>query len=477
VTIGLFQQNNLAFQFGGGAASGFGRAAVRAPIDWAPDLGTQIGSKNWWRGLATLCLLCGTTFALRPRFDPLPSVSRPALAPEISTIAQAQTIKPLALGGAMGRVVTPGDAVQLLADAPERPQLLLTTAIGAGDGLRAALQRAGVSVGDATRVLQLTSSIADPATIMPGTQLAMTLGRRPISTSPRPLDALSFRARFDTKLAFARVNGTLVMQRQPIAIDTKPFRITGLVGDSVFLSATAAGAPPVAVQAYIQALAPKAEFGALSADARYDMIIERQRAASGETRFGKLLYVGLSQGKEAIRMIEWTVAGRTQWYDPAGVGQTRPGFATPVEGARKTSGFGWRLHPLLGYSRLHQGTDYGARQGTPIRAATDGVVTLAGWHGGHGKMVKLQHAGTIGSGYAHMSQIAVSTGQRVEQGQVVGYVGSTGLSTGPHLHFEVYKNGVAVDPSRVTFAATSLLSGAELQAFRDKFSGIVASAR
>jgi murein DD-endopeptidase MepM/ murein hydrolase activator NlpD len=121
---------------------------------------------------------------------------------------------------------------------------------------------------------------------------------------------------------------------------------------------------------------------------------------------------------------------------------------------------------------MHQGTDYGAPKGTPIRAVTDGIVSFAGWHGGHGKMVKLSHNGGIGSGYAHMSSIAVSPGARVSQGQVIGYVGSTGLSTGAHLHFEVYRGGVAVPMNSVSFASQSLLSGAELAAFKAKFQAI-----
>ena len=123
---------------------------------------------------------------------------------------------------------------------------------------------------------------------------------------------------------------------------------------------------------------------------------------------------------------------------------------------------------------MHQGTDYGASYGTPIRAVTDGVVSFAGWHGGHGNMVKLNHANGLGTGYAHMSRIAVAPGTRVNQGQVIGYVGSTGLSTGPHLHFEVYRGGAAVNPASVTFESTPLLAGAELAAFKAKLAQITA---
>ena len=330
------------------------------------------------------------------------------------------------------------------------------------------MQRAGVGAGEAERVAAMTARVVDPSNVSAGTALAITLGRRASPNVPRPLDALAFRARFDMRVSFERVNGALVMREQPIAIDSAPLHVSGLVGDGIYLAATGAGAPSGPTQDYIRALAPKISFGSLDRDTRYDFIVERQRAATGEVRYGKLLYVGLEQGRRALRMIQWTIGGRTEWYDAAGVGQQRQGFTSPVANARKTSGFGWRLHPLLGYSRMHQGTDYGAASGAPIRAVTDGVVSFAGWHGGHGNMVKLSHAGGLGSGYGHMSRIAVSPGSRVVQGQVIGYVGSTGLSTGPHLHFEVYRGGVPVNPSSVTFATQSLLSGAELVAFHTR---------
>jgi murein DD-endopeptidase MepM/ murein hydrolase activator NlpD len=117
---------------------------------------------------------------------------------------------------------------------------------------------------------------------------------------------------------------------------------------------------------------------------------------------------------------------------------------------------------------MHAGIDFGAAYGSPIYAATDGVVSYAGRHGGHGNYVRIEHGGGLGTGYAHMSRIAASVGQRVRRGQVIGYVGSTGLSTGPHLHYELYRNGQTVNPLSVKFTTTAQLAGAELAAFRAK---------
>jgi len=462
----------------------FGRAGLAKPrggrfnVDVLPDLGVDIGSRGWWQGLAACFALCATTIMLAPGFRPIEVAAATPLTAAAWEESRAQSIAPLAWGGDSGRRMAATDAVQPLAGTPERPQIDLAATLGEGDSLSRALERSGVGNAEARRVAAMTADVVDPDAIPAGTALAVTLGRRLSKVDARPLQTLAFRARFDMRVNFVRVGGTLTMQRIPIAVDSSPLRVEGRVGDSLYASARAAGAPAVAIQTYIRALAPQVAMQNIAADDRFDLIVEQDRAATGEVRYGKLLYIGLNRGGQAsgrtTRMIEWSVDGRSQWYDAAGVGERRAGYVMPVANARKTSGFGWRVHPLLGYSRMHQGTDYGAAYGTPIRAVTDGIVSFAGWHGGHGNMVQLKHANGLGTGYAHMSHIAVAPGARVSQGQVIGYVGSTGLSTGPHLHFEVYRGGVAVSPSGVNFESRSILEGAQLAAFRAKLNTILA---
>ena len=488
----MFQANDSGFGGGGtamlsldralpGASVAFGRAGRLHPrsgrfsIDVLPDLGVDVASRQWWQGLAACMALCATTIALAPGFKPLVVPAAPPISAAAWEESRAQGISPLAWGADTGRHMAATDAVQPLADTPERPQIDLTATLGDGDGLSHALERAGVGGAEARRIADMTSDVVDPDAIPAGTALAITLGRRASKSEARPLQTLAFRARFDMRVNFVRLGNALTMQRLPIAVDSSPLRVEGRVGDSLYAAARAAGAPAGAIQTYIRALAPHVAMEDIGADARFDLIVEQDRAATGEVRYGKLLYVGLNRGNRATRMIQWDVSGdgRSEWYDAAGVGERRAGFVMPVANARKTSGFGWRLHPLLGYSRMHQGTDYGAAYGTPIRAVTDGIVSFAGWHGGHGNMVQLKHPSGLGTGYAHMSRIAVAPGSRVSQGQVIGYVGSTGLSTGPHLHFEVYRGGVAVNPSGVSFESRSILEGAQLAAFHAKLNTIL----
>jgi murein DD-endopeptidase MepM/ murein hydrolase activator NlpD len=302
--------------------------------------------------------------------------------------------------------------------------------------------------------------------VAPGTRVANTLGRRATPSEPRPLDKLSFRARFDLDLAVERRGGALAIVKQPVAVDTTPLRIRGTVGASLYRSARAAGAPTKAVEQYLQTLAAHVSLeGDVAPTDQFDMIVAYKRSAEGESAVGDLVYAGLERdGKPLAQLMRWK-DGR--FVDGVDTGSTSDepqvaaqGMIQPVNG-HITSGFGPRRHPILGYVRMHSGIDFGAPWGSPIYAVSDGIVSFAGRHGGHGNYVRLEHGGGIGTGYGHMSRIAVSAGTHVHAGQVIGYVGSTGLSTGPHLHYELYQNGRTVNPMgmRFTFQTTGVKPG------------------
>ncbi len=444
-----------------------------ADLDLVVDLGARIGSREWWRGLATCTFLCGGMIATTPGLSPLPGTV-PATLPEAQwQEARALGFSPLALGGDTGRRMAATDAVEPLVDTPERPSIDLTATIGQGDGFARVLERAGVAASEAKTVASRVSGIVALGAIRPGTRIDLTLGRRASRAQARPLDALAFRARFDLRLALERVNGALSLRQIPIAVDNTPLRVQGRVGSSLYVAARGAGAPADAVASYIRALSARMPISRVRTGDRFDLIVEQRRAATGEVETGALLYAGLDQGKSKTRLLKWTSGGRSQFFEASGVGERRGGMTQPVSG-RMTSSFGMRRHPLLGYSRFHRGVDYGAAYGSPIVAASAGVVSYSGWHGGHGKYVMIQHGGGMATAYGHMSRIVARNGARVAQGQVIGYVGSTGLSTGPHLHYEVWKNGAAVNPAGIRFTTTAQLAGRDLAAFRAKLAGLMA---
>jgi murein DD-endopeptidase MepM/ murein hydrolase activator NlpD len=284
------------------------------------------------------------------------------------------------------------------------------------------------------------------------------------------------RARFDLRIEMEREGDRLVMRRIPIAVDATPLRIRGRVGDSLYRSARAAGAPPEAIQSYLRVIGKQMSISAIRASDEYDIIVDHRRAETGESETGKLLYAGLIRGgKPKLSMLEWKKDGRAQWFEASGVGEQRGGMVRPTNG-RVTSSYGMRRHPILGYKRMHSGIDFGGGYGAPIHAVSDGVVTIAGRTGGFGNYVKLNHGGGLGTGYGHMSRIAVRAGQHVSRGQVLGYIGSSGLSTGPHLHYELYRNGHAVNPTSVAFVTKAQLEGKELADFRARIRQLTAVA-
>ena len=488
----MYLQNDQALELAGGGARGFGRALDRpgsgskpvpSRIDWVPDLGARIGSLDWWRGLATCTALCAATWILSPGVRPLVGTVPTPLAGAEWEETRAQGISPLAQGATTGRRMGANDLVAPLAEVPERPSVDLSATLGEGDSFDRVLMRAGVGRNDAEAAAALVAQSVDPTAIPAGTRIALTLGRRADRTVARPLEKLDFRARFDLALSLARGAGGLTANRKPIAIDSTPLRIQGLVGSSLYRSARAAGVPAKAVESFIKAISTRLSIGRdVTASDSFDLIVARERAATGETRIGDLLFAGIDQGRRKVQLVRFAPdaanmedddASRGGWFDANGQTERRAVSGMPVIG-RITSRFGLRTHPLLGFTRMHKGLDIGAPYGAPIHAMTDGRVAFAGRTGGYGNFVKLVHGGGMASGYGHMSRIAVSSGTRVRQGQVIGYIGSTGMSTGPHLHWEVWKNGTAINPRSVSFASVAQLSGAKLRAFKAKVAQLLA---
>jgi murein DD-endopeptidase MepM/ murein hydrolase activator NlpD len=160
--------------------------------------------------------------------------------------------------------------------------------------------------------------------------------------------------------------------------------------------------------------------------------------------------------------------GQFDYFDENGQTAKRGLLRTPVDGARMTSGFGMRRHPILGYSKMHEGVDFGASAGTPIYAAGDGVVEQMGWNGSYGKFVLIRHNNRIQTAYAHASGFGkgLGVGSRVKQGQVIAYVGSTGRSTGAHLHYEIRIDRRKVNPLSVNIPTGRSLGKTEMAAFK-----------
>ena len=254
-----------------------------------------------------------------------------------------------------------------------------------------------------------------------------------------------------------------------VEADPEYIRATGVIGSNLSDALIKAKVPERTGREYVGVLARAIRLAdGLSVQDKFDLVYEPGAK-------GRLLYVGLDRVARAdVELLKWTDGKQMVWINGDGVGgEQSQGMRMPVNG-RVTSGFGSRFHPILGYRRMHAGLDLAASYGSPIAAAADGRVVSSGWSGGYGNLVKIAHAGGIQTMYGHMSRIVAHSGEMVRQGQIIGYVGSTGLSTGPHLHYEVLKNGSPVNPTSVKLAAApAQLQGEKLHQFQGALRGLM----
>lgn len=208
---------------------------------------------------------------------------------------------------------------------------------------------------------------------------------------------------------------------------------------------------------------------------------DQQVTADGyRVKAGDLRYAALVVGGERMEVFRYEFEdGRIDFYDRYGKSVRKSLLRTPVEGARISSGYGMRRHPILGYSKMHRGVDFAAPTGTPIYSAGDGVVEKVGRFGSYGNYIRIRHAGSMKTAYAHLRRFAkgMTPGTRVSQGQVIGYVGSTGRSTGPHLHYEVIVNGSQTNPMTASLPAGEPLKGDDLERFHAMADNVRAEAQ
>jgi murein DD-endopeptidase MepM/ murein hydrolase activator NlpD len=250
-----------------------------------------------------------------------------------------------------------------------------------------------------------------------------------------------------------RAVATIAAVPAPIAAQmaSGPLRIRGHVGDGLYWSLRAAGASPQVAAQYLAALATEIDVGEVGPSDGFDLVLGADR---------QLLYAGLSRAmSSSLQLVRWSANGQAKWINAANAERPAPsvgGLMMPANGP-VTSYFGYRYHPILHFSRFHAGLDIGAGWGSPIVAAADGQVIGAGWAGGYGREVQIAHGGGIVSLYGHMSEIVAQPGSFVRAGQLIGYVGSSGLSTGPHLHFEVRQGGNPVNPLGVRLVSAPVV--------------------
>jgi murein DD-endopeptidase MepM/ murein hydrolase activator NlpD len=300
-------------------------------------------------------------------------------------------------------------------------------------------------------------------------------------TAPDSLPTrVSVRATPEELVIFEREAGGWSGTVEPIAWHTEPIRVEGAIDNSLY-EAIDAGVSndQLDADARIRLAWDLADIYAWQVDFtrdiqtgdRFKVVLERLVSKDGEVRLGRVLAADLTISGRRLTAFRYEHGGRTAFYDADGKSLRRAFLRAPVQFRRISSSFARaRRHPVLGITRRHQGTDYAANPGTPVIAAGDGVVLRAGRAGGYGNLIELRHRNGITTRYGHLRGFArgIRAGVRVTQGQVIGYVGSTGLASGPHLHYEFRVNGAAKDSRRVQLGNGAPIAAAERRAFEQE---------
>ena len=254
-----------------------------------------------------------------------------------------------------------------------------------------------------------------------------------------------------------------------LQLNKKEVVVKNVIKNNLYNSAVESGVEPNIIVEFARIFGFEVDF---QRDIRqgdwFEILYEKFEDDNNKVRdTGKIIYASMYVNGEEINLYNFKFNNSEDFYDIKGKSITKSLMKTPINGARLSSSFGMRKHPILGYNKMHRGTDFAAPSGTPIMASGSGTITRARWCGGGGNCIKIKHNSTYETIYAHMKAFAkgIKEGRKVKQGQIIGYVGSTGLSTGPHLHYEVLVNGKKVNSQRLKLPSGKILSGEERKQF------------
>lgn len=346
-----------------------------------------------------------------------------------------------------------------------------------GDTLMALLKREGVPAADAHYAIAALSKNHNLRKLQAGQQI--TLGFS--ADQPGHLQQVALKADFDRVIRAERDGAqSFTGKVDAVPLERLTARAGGKINDSLYVAARQSSLPHAIIIDLIHIYSFDIDFQReIRTGDEFEVYFERYVDDTGRiVKEGPILYANLVLSGRQIQLYRFTPgdAGSADYFNEEGHSVRKALLRTPVDGARLTSRFGRRRHPILGYSRMHKGVDFGARSGTPVRAAGDGVIEKSSWNGGYGRYIRIRHNSTYKTAYAHLSGYArgIKAGAKVKQSQIIGYVGSSGRSTGPHLHYEVKKSGSHVNPLKLRLPSGRRLSGEQLTVFKDSASRLMA---
>ncbi len=356
--------------------------------------------------------------------------------------------------------------------------------VAKGDSFIGILTNKGLSYTEASNIYVAFKNVFDARYIKVGQTLYITSSFAGENEDVVSVDRIMIEPVSGTRYIVEKNNeGEYVSRKEQDQLIDDVKTIRGVINGNLSTAMGDAGVPSNVIGNFIDIFSFSVDFrrDVRSGD-QFEVRYERRLAQDGSVvKSGNIIFAALQLGKEKYELYRFEDnSGHVDYYDEKGLALKKNLDRKPMEfkKARISSRFGRRFHPILKVYKNHDGVDYAAPSGTQIYASGDGVVTMAKWYGGYGKYIQIRHNAEYSTGYAHMHSFAkgIRPGVRVKQGQVIGYVGSTGQSTGPHLHFEVVRNGKKVDPLKVKAATGENLTENKLAAFKKVVAKVKAEA-
>jgi len=344
-----------------------------------------------------------------------------------------------------------------------------TMTIESGDALGLVMQKAGVGGTETNQAIEALSDHFDPRQLKVGQNVEIRLdpneqGEYRLANMKIEMDPIK-------AVLVSRSGDDFISEVHEKKVEKVVRANAAEIEVSLYGSSEKAGIPRSIIAEAIRIYSWNVDFQRdIRRGDKIELLYETYETEDGYmAKPGNILYANLTLGGKEVPLYRFDMEdGRTDYFGRDGISIKRTLMATPVDGARISSGYGMRRHPVLGYNKMHKGMDFAAPTGTPIYAAGDGVVERANRFSSYGNYIRIRHNSTLKTAYAHLHKFAkgIGAGSRVKQGDVIGYVGSTGRSTGPHLHYEVILNGKQVNPRSVDLPTGEELKGNDLKKFK-----------
>jgi len=321
-----------------------------------------------------------------------------------------------------------------------------------GDTLMKALTRAGAPRREAHEAISVLNKVFDPRRLKIGQEIRLELAALPTKDKKSDkLLAVHITTDVDREVNVQRKDKGFVSQKVVRPLSKGHERAEGTIKSSLFLSARRSGVPIGVLMEMIRIFSWDVDFQRdIQQNDTFEIFYERFRDDEDRAvKDGEVLYASMTLSGTKVRLYRHVLKdGTVDYFNEKGQSARKALLRTPVNGARLSSRFGKRRHPVLGYSKMHRGLDFAAPRGTPIMAGGDGVVEKAQRNGSYGRYIRIRHHSGFKTAYAHLKSYArgVRRGKRVKQGQIIGYIGTSGRSTGPHLHYEILKNNRQINP-------------------------------